>query len=438
MDAQVAAPQPSVESGNSPWNTASPEYQEEVAHFQRVGQTFSEYHCYMGAEVDRRRRHFARLHPDFVARLPRQSGHAQLQALEAAVYVNQRFLKSVIDHQGDSQFGPCQLPKMVLPPPPGHAQTQGSTVQPWISSAANISKMKTTLRQCVRDWSEEGEQERRECFQPLLDELCRLLPVNDTNRNRQRVLVPGVGLGRLAVEICARGYACQGNEFSYFMLLTSNYLLNCLDQQSSVAIFPYIDSACNNKSASDMLRRVLLPDKTCHDLLADTTAKNGGEMADFSMAAGDFMDIYGNQVECWDCVVTCFFIDTAPVVLQYVETIHRILKPGGVWINLGPLLYHWAAADLKDLKNSPPIPAGARAGPGSGLDERYHSSVELSWEELRHVITTYGFQFNNEEWRECHYTSNIRSMMKTVYSCIFFSVQKLQTPLGYSVATGTR
>lgn len=36
----------------------------------------------------------------------------------------------------------------------------------------------------------------------------------------QRVLVPGAGLGRLPLEIAARGYSCQGNEFSYFMLLT--------------------------------------------------------------------------------------------------------------------------------------------------------------------------------------------------------------------------
>lgn len=39
--------------------------------------------------------------------------------------------------------------------------------------------------------------------------------------------------------------------------------------------------------------------------------------------------------DSWDCVATCFFIDTAHNVLDYVETIWKILKPGGVWINLG-------------------------------------------------------------------------------------------------------
>lgn len=37
-------------------------------------------------------------------------------------------------------------------------------------------------------------------------------------------------------------------------------------------------------------------------------------------------------------MATCFFIDTAHNILDYVETIWKILKPGGVWINLGESL----------------------------------------------------------------------------------------------------
>ena len=33
----------------------------------------------------------------------------------------------------------------------------------------------------------------------------------------------------------------------------------------------------------------------------------------------------------WDCVITCFFMDTAPVVVKYVETIYSALRPGGYW-----------------------------------------------------------------------------------------------------------
>lgn len=42
--------------------------------------------------------------------------------------------------------------------------------------------------------------------------------------------------------------------------------------------------------------------------------------------------------DAWDCIATCFFIDTAHNVIDYVETIWNILKPGGVWINLGESL----------------------------------------------------------------------------------------------------
>ena len=37
----------------------------------------------------------------------------------------------------------------------------------------------------------------------------------------------------------------------------------------------------------------------------------------------------------WDCVATVFFIDTAHNIVAYVETIWKILKPNGYWINMG-------------------------------------------------------------------------------------------------------
>jgi len=77
----------------------------------------------------------------------------------------------------------------------------------------------------------------------------------------------------------------------------------------------------------------------------------------------------------FDAVVTCFFLDTAPVVMEYLQTLHHCLRPGGVWINFGPLLYHWRTD-----------------GEGNG-DSRYDDSIELSWEELRPVIEACGFKF---------------------------------------------
>lgn len=80
------------------------------------------------------------------------------------------------------------------------------------------------------------------------------------------------------------------------------------------------------------------------------------------MAAGSFTEIYStpDQKEQWHGIVTCFFVDTAPVVIDYIETIWHMLKPGAVWVNLGPLLYHWVA----DVDNN--------------ADERYAQSLEVS------------------------------------------------------------
>jgi carnosine N-methyltransferase len=60
---------------------------------------------------------------------------------------------------------------------------------------------------------------------------------------------------------------------------------------------------------------------------------------------GDCEEIYGIDTDPdsepephageWDAVLTCFFIDTAKNIISYLKTIHKILAPGGVWINLG-------------------------------------------------------------------------------------------------------
>ena len=47
-----------------------------------------------------------------------------------------------------------------------------------------------------------------------------------------------------------------------------------------------------------------------------------------SMAAGDFVEVYGSpeQEGQFDCVATCFFIDTAHNVIRYLEVLRHCLK----------------------------------------------------------------------------------------------------------------
>jgi len=45
--------------------------------------------------------------------------------------------------------------------------------------------------------------------------------------------------------------------------------------------------------------------------------------------------VYVLVLDCWDCIATVFFIDTAHNIVAYIETIWKILKPNGYWINMG-------------------------------------------------------------------------------------------------------
>ncbi|KAF1742086.1 hypothetical protein MXB_3832 [Myxobolus squamalis] len=118
--------------------------------------------------------------------------------------------------------------------------------------------------------------------------------------------------------------------------------------------------------------------------------------------AGDFHTIFEeNQHSEFDCIVTCFFLDTSINVISLIEKIHLILKPGGVWINIGPLVYHYA----DDLK---------------------YNSIEPTFEELNHVIF-YCLKFEIVfpiEYIDCDYFYNPNSMHRFYYNCPFFTAKK--------------
>ena len=56
----------------------------------------------------------------------------------------------------------------------------------------------------------------------------------------------------------------------------------------------------------------------------------------------DFVSYYRDPERSsqFDAVATCFFLDSSPNVIRYIETVRNCLKVGGIWSNTGPLLFN--------------------------------------------------------------------------------------------------
>lgn len=71
------------------------------------------------------------------------------------------------------------------------------------SKDSDVYRGREALKHLVRDWSDEGQDERKATQTPILEALDELFPTE--KRADARVLVPGCGLGRLAWEISRLG-----------------------------------------------------------------------------------------------------------------------------------------------------------------------------------------------------------------------------------------
>ncbi|KAM7166681.1 carnosine N-methyltransferase isoform 1-T1 [Macrochelys suwanniensis] len=346
----------------------------EGEHFRRIVNAFRYYGTNMHEQVNRTERQFRSLPANQQNLLPQFLLH--LDKIRKCIDHNQEILQTIVNeckHMFENkEYGEDENGKIVP------------------ASTFDMDKLKSTLKQFVRDWSETGKPERDSCYQPIINEIVKNFPKERWDLSKVNILIPGAGLGRLAWEIAMLGYACQGNEWSLFMLFSSNFVLNRCSEINSHKLYPWIHQFSNNRRSADQIRPVYFPDVDPHSLPSG---------ANFSMTAGDFQEIY-SECNMWDCIATCFFIDTAHNVIDYIDTIWKILKPGGIWINLGPLLYHF-----ENLANE--------------------LSIELSYEDIKNVILQYGFHLEVEKESVLStYTVNELSMMKYYYECVLFVVRK--------------
>jgi SAM-dependent methyltransferase len=268
-----------------------------------------------------------------------------------------------------------------------------------------------TLKHYVRDWAYEGAKERNEAFPCILSTL-NTLKAEMPEATALKVLLPGSGVGRLGHDVanlegsCTHlhadnplsnmetGFEVTINEWSMFMNIGYRYIEAQTDANIFV-IHPFIDGMSHQATRGDMLRSI--------------TAPNISPNPAVLLVEGDFNTVFNDHPGHYDIIVTHFFIDTARNLIAYFDTIHRLLKPGGRWINFGPLLY------------------------GTG------PFVQLSLDEIVDVVEEMGFEFEDMgtecgeltfegkkvRSRESEYGFNRRALTRYAYLAQVWMVRKV-------------
>ena len=356
---------------------------EEYNHLRNIVSAFFNYQIDSLRDLARMERDFKSLTESHLKRMSFNYTE-RLNKLKSAIYQNYTFLLKVAD--------PYKNMFKLYKGKNGEILMEPLTVE-----GKDIIKMRSTLRLFIRDWAKDGIEERNSTYKPILEELKNFFakrPKKDFQEGIN-VLVPGAGLGRLMYEIAKLGFKSQGNEFSYYMLLCSNFIFNNTTKKDEFVLQPFIHSFSNILNEESPFKKILIPDENLGEELSKTDT---GEM---SMVAGEFCRVYKDKINFFDAIVTCYFIDTANNIIEYIETIHDIVKLGGLWINFGPLLYHYT-------------------------ENESEVSIELSWEEIKHIITGFGFEFQKIEFVKTTYSSNKDSMSQRIYNCIFFNAIKVK------------
>ena len=307
---------------------------------------------------------------------------------------------------------------------------------PATPASEDAEKARYVLKNLVRDWSEEGKEEREKShdvlvrhlrdvvFKEQLSKIDRMYEgggANPEDAARPRVLVPGAGLGRLVYEFAKAGFETEGNEFSYYMLFGASFLLNCCSEKRPYEIVPYWHSPLNHLSREDQYRSVTIPDESPGDHVNEF--KPGSSMA---MCAGDFCEVYGKPEyqSHFDAVACCFFLDTAKNILDYLDTIRFCLKKGGTLTSIGPLLWHWVEhSDQLGFGASPLVDTSKGGQKNDDVeDEDEDISIEVSLEDLIAFAEELGFRLDVKRHPlACPYATDRKSMHRTVYDCAFLS-----------------
>ncbi len=307
-----------------------------------------------------------------------------------------------------------------------------------LAARGHLGGVREAIRHFVRDWSDEGRAERETIFAPILN--C-LSDIPLTQRAGMKVLVPGCGLGRLAWEIselgqcfqaCVTfrsrvylciisddkiiaGYDTTAVELSSFMTLALRFLMSpsTTQQRKHHTIYPFATSFSHVRSNENIFRPISFPDSVPR------------EKENFQVIQGDFLshrcppspNREAQSKDGYDIVVTLFFIDTSVNIIATLEHIHSLLRPGGIWINLGPLLWTEPGEQAR-LEPSLEEVLGIAERVGFKIQDRRRQNRtkadSVEERQLANLSTTI----------ECEYARDKKAMMRFAYRAEFWVAAK--------------
>lgn len=317
--------------------------------------------------------------------------------------------------------------------------------------------VRSAIRQIWRDWSFEATPERNACFSPILQDIAQRF--YRCKRSNIKILIPGSGLNRLGFNLSRAGYDVEANEVSYIHLLATNFILSRTDSgrgtcqregflgnietegaQSVFSVCPWNLSFSNHVETRHQFTKYnvpeLMPASSTYlgspptlDTTGDTLAFKASLL---SLNGNNFMTDYTDASSAgqYDVIITCFFIDTAPNFLSYVRTMKHLLKPGGVWINIGPLLwncYENGPGGRREGDIDIDEDAQARQQPQlfrpihQDAGEQWDRKLEFSHKEVMDILSRMGFGVRQDrDVGTAGYCFDTRGLMNTEYKLKFW------------------
>jgi carnosine N-methyltransferase len=338
-----------------------------------------------------------------------------LQVLESSLLRTFPRAPAIGDSSCSLGHGGCGNRADSIPLPPGWDSAPGLASY----NKSGYDDIYQVFHHVVRDWSAQGAEIRRQLYDPLVSRLVaeqagHSEPNNNGDRQRLQVLVPGSGLGRLAYELARADLSVTGVEVSTVMLSVSFVLFNqpaaVLAPTQQLQLYPFLhDDYTNELSSQDRYGSVLVPDV---NVSSARVAESKTQHLSFLQA--DFIDMFSPSssrsaddremrdsphLAHFDAVVTCFLVDAVNHVEDAVHAIRTALRPGGLWLNCGPLQWH------------------------------ENSVLHLALDELLQVVRDAGFEVTETEYLEpVPYRSgrdSVRSTRPLLYRPVMWAARKL-------------